>query len=59
MSRLTEGIAIITTGLAAGVAPGAAIVGVVIDAHGASASYWVSALAGLLGAGVAFAAWPG
>lgn len=56
VARLTEGIAIITTGLGAGVAPGAAIVGVVIDAQGASASYSVSALAGLLGAGVAFAA---
>ena len=57
-SRITEGIAITTTGLAAGVAPGAALVGVVIDAHGASAGYWVPAVAGLLGAAVAFTAWP-
>ncbi|MGZ4426507.1 MAG: MFS transporter [Nocardioidaceae bacterium] len=52
--RLTEGIAIITTGLAAGVAPGAAVVGVVIDRAGASASFWVPAAAGLSGAAVAF-----
>lgn len=45
--RLTEGIAIIHTGLAAGLAPGAALAGVVIDAHGASASYLVA-----LGGGV-------
>jgi MFS family permease len=54
--RLTEGITMFSTGLAAGVAPGAALVGVVVDNHGASASYWVSAGAGLLGASVAFAA---
>lgn len=52
--RLTEGITIVTTGLGAGVAPGAAIVGVVIDRAGASPSYWVPAVAGLLGAAVAF-----
>lgn len=53
--RLTEGMTLFTTGLAAGVAPGAAVVGVVVDAHGASASYVVPAVAGLLGAAVAFA----
>jgi MFS family permease len=52
--RLTEGITVVTTGLAAGVAPGAAVVGIVIDRHGASASYWVPAVAGLAGAAVAF-----
>ncbi|QNN52987.1 MFS transporter [Nocardioides mesophilus] len=57
-SRITEGIAITTTGLAAGVAPGAAVVGVVIDAYGASVSYWVPAAAGFVGAAVAFTAWP-
>jgi MFS family permease len=56
--RLTEGMTIVTTGLAAGIAPGAALVGLVVDAHGASASYWVCAAAGLLGAGVAFGAAP-
>jgi predicted MFS family arabinose efflux permease len=54
--RLTEGITLFTTGLAAGVAPGAALVGVVVDSHGASASYWVTAVAGLVGAAVAFGA---
>jgi MFS family permease len=52
--RITEGITIVTTGLAAGVAPGAAVVGFVVDRHGASASYWVPAIAGLAGAAVAF-----
>ena len=52
--RITEGITLFTTGLAAGLAPGAALVGVVVDAAGASTSYWVTAVAGLVGAGVAF-----
>jgi MFS family permease len=46
--RLTEGMAISHTGLAAGLAPGAWLSGVVIDAHGASTSYLVA-----LGGGVA------
>ncbi len=54
--RLTEGITLFTTGLAAGLAPGAALVGLVVDAHGASASYWVTVVAGLLGAVLAFVA---
>jgi predicted MFS family arabinose efflux permease len=53
--RLTEGIAVFMTGLAAGLAPGAALVGLVVDAAGASASYGVPAVAGLLGAAIAFA----
>ncbi len=44
--RLTEGMAIMQTGLVAGVAPGATIAGLVIDAHGASAAYLVCAAAG-------------
>jgi hypothetical protein len=52
--RLTEGITLFTTGLAAGLAPGAALVGLVVDAHGASAAYWVTVVAGLLGAVLAF-----
>jgi MFS family permease len=52
--RLTEALTVFTTGLGAGVAPGAALVGVVVDAAGASASFWVSAVAGLAAAGVAF-----
>ncbi|HZJ07457.1 MAG TPA: MFS transporter [Nocardioidaceae bacterium] len=55
VNRLTEGISIVTTGLAAGVAPGAAFAGIVIDRNGASASYWVAAAAGFGGAAVAFA----
>ncbi|MDQ3156734.1 MAG: MFS transporter, partial [Actinomycetota bacterium] len=46
-SRLTEGIAWTTTGLAVGVAPGAAFAGRVIDNHGASAGFWVPLVAGL------------
>jgi predicted MFS family arabinose efflux permease len=53
--RLTEGMTVFTTGLAAGVAPGAAVVGVVVDASGASAAFWVPAAAGLVGAALAFA----
>ena len=53
--RLTEGITVFTTGLAAGLAPGAALVGLVVDTAGASASYGVTAVAVLLGAGLAFA----
>ena len=48
--RLTEGIAIMHTGIAAGLAPGAALAGVVIDAHGASAAYLVAFAAGLVAA---------
>lgn len=48
--RLTEGIAIIHTGLAAGLAPGAALAGLVIDSHGASASYLVALGGGVVAA---------
>ena len=51
--RITEGITLFTTGLGAGLAPGAALVGLVIDRSGASTSFWVPAVAGLLGASVA------
>jgi MFS family permease len=51
--RLTEGMTVFSTGLVAGVAPGAALVGAVVDTAGASASFWVPAGAGLLGALVA------
>jgi MFS family permease len=53
-ARLTEGISWLTTGLAVGIAPGAAIAGHVIDRFGASAGFWVPALAGVTGAVVAF-----
>ena len=52
--RLTEGISLFITGLGVGIAPGAALVGVVIDASGASASFWVTVAAGAVGAGLAF-----
>jgi MFS family permease len=49
-ARLTEGMAFVHTGLAAGLAPGAAISGHVVDAAGASAAYVVSVTAGLVAA---------
>ena len=49
-ARLTEGMAIMQTGVIAGVAPGAALSGWVVDSHGASAAYLVSLGAGLLAA---------
>ncbi len=49
-TRLNEGLAAFSTALVAGVAPGAALVGVVVDAHGASPSFWVPATAALTGA---------
>jgi MFS family permease len=52
--RLTEGITWTSTGLAIGVAAGAALAGRVIDAHGASAAFWVSTLAAAFAAAVAF-----
>jgi MFS family permease len=54
--RLTEGISLFITGLGVGIAPGAAVVGRVVDASGASASFWVTVVAGLLGAALAFTA---
>jgi predicted MFS family arabinose efflux permease len=52
--RLNEGMTVFTTGLVVGVAPGAALVGAVVDRSGASASYVVPAAAGVLGALLAF-----
>jgi len=49
-ARLTEGMAIMHTGLVAGVAPGATIGGVVIDALGASPAYLVCVAAGVVAA---------
>jgi predicted MFS family arabinose efflux permease len=48
--RLTEGIAIMHTGIAAGLAPGAALAGLMIDAHGASTSYVVALGGGVVAA---------
>ena len=55
-SRLTEGMAIVETALVAGVAPGAAVAGQIIDSHGPSTAYLVSLAAGLLAALAALAA---
>ncbi|HEX3930547.1 MAG TPA: MFS transporter [Nocardioides sp.] len=49
-ARLTEGIALSHTGLAAGLAPGAGLAGWVIDAHGASPSYLVALGGGVVAA---------
>ncbi len=47
-SRLTEGMAFLQTGIVAGVAPGATVSGVVIDAHGASSAYLVCVAGGVV-----------
>jgi len=47
-ARLTEGMAFLQTGIAAGLAPGAALAGVVIEEYGASAAYLVSVAGGLV-----------
>lgn len=57
-SRLTEGMAILHTGIVAGVAPGASVAGFVIDHSGASAAYAVALAGGVLGALAAQAARP-
>lgn len=49
-ARLTEGMAIMQTGLVMGVAPGASLSGFVVDHSGASAAYLVSVAAGLVAA---------
>jgi predicted MFS family arabinose efflux permease len=54
--RLNEGIAAVTTGLVAGIAPGAALVGIVVDTHGAAASYWVPVAIAAVGVGVGWLA---
>lgn len=53
-SRLTEALTWTTTGMAVGVAPGAAIAGWTVDHHGASAGFWVPLLAGLAATVVAW-----
>lgn len=49
-ARLTESMTVVHTGLLAGVAPGAAFSGMLVDSHGASAAFWVPVGAGLLAA---------
>lgn len=48
--RLTEGMALLQTGIVAGVAPGAALAGLVVDRAGSSAAYLVPLAAGALAA---------
>ena len=40
--RLSEALGLLQTGMAAGIAPGAALAGYVIDRHGGSPAYWVA-----------------
>jgi predicted MFS family arabinose efflux permease len=49
-SRVTEGITWMTTGLTAGVAPGAALSGAAVDAWGASLAFIVPVAGGVLAA---------
>lgn len=56
--RLTEGITWITTGIGLGIAPGAAIAGQIIDAHGAGPGYYVPAVSGLVAAAIAWTTRP-
>ncbi|MEZ5092472.1 MFS transporter [Nocardioides sp.] len=48
--RLSEGMALVHTGIVAGVAPGATLAGLVIDAQGASTAYLIPVVAGVAGA---------
>jgi predicted MFS family arabinose efflux permease len=56
VSRLTESMAVIGTGITAGVAPGALVAGTLIDAGGSAAGYWVSVASGALGFAAALVA---
>ncbi len=47
-ARLTEGMSLVHVGLAAGLAPGSALAGIVVDAAGASPAYLVSVGAGVV-----------
>jgi len=53
-TRLTEGMTWMTTGLAVGIAPGAAVTGAVVDASGASTSFWVPVVGGATAAVLAW-----
>jgi Major Facilitator Superfamily len=52
-ARLTEGMSVLHSGVVAGIAPGAALAGLVIDRAGASSAYFVSLGAGALAAAAA------
>lgn len=45
-SRLTEALGLLQTGLGAGIAPGAALAGFLIDEHGSAPAYGVAVLSG-------------
>jgi len=53
-ARLTEGITWVMTGVGLGIAPGAAVAGTLIDTYGASRSYWVPVVSGILAAGLSW-----
>jgi predicted MFS family arabinose efflux permease len=55
VSRLTEGIAMLHMTMAAGIAPGAAVAGVVVDRAGPHAAYLVPICSGLIGVAAAIA----
>ncbi|KQV21229.1 MULTISPECIES: MFS transporter [unclassified Kitasatospora] len=57
-AKLTEGMTWTTTGLALGVALGSSAAGLVVDAQGAPAGYWVPLSAAAFGMVVAFAGLP-
>ena len=57
-SRLTEGITWFSTGIAFGIAPGAAIAGHLIDEYGTSTAFLVPIASGVIAAAVAWLATP-
>jgi predicted MFS family arabinose efflux permease len=57
-SRLTEGITWFSTGIALGVAPGAAIAGHLIDTYGTSTAFLVPIASGMIAAAIAWLATP-
>jgi MFS family permease len=54
-SRLTEAMAWVSTGLSAGIAPGAWVAGVVADDAGGAAAFWVCVLSGSIATAAAWA----
>ncbi|MFW6774729.1 MFS transporter [Nocardioides sp. CPCC 205120] len=54
-TRVTEAMAVLHTGMAAGIAPGAALAGVCIDTWGAQAAYAVPVVAGVVATVAAWA----
>ena len=54
-ARLTEAMGLMSTGLAAGIAPGTWGAGLMADAHGGAAAFWVCVVGGLIATACAFA----